>query len=211
MQAGTVWPSDSPPADRRALDLATAEQCRLNLIRLTVDMDGHRALSIEAPGLAMSPALSAYYEVVDTLAEIGDVTASARADAPGSYSGAALYGHRPSAAVLAWLRRQISPGGWLLIGVDNAWWPRRRSDAPIASRTRLCRQVRATGFREARAYWVEPSLAVPRQLIPATLQAVRRFEAWRALEQPSGTVRRRFVAAGWHEVLYPALVVVATA
>lgn len=211
MQAVDARPSGRRTAERRALDLSIAEQCRLNLLRLTANLVGGRVLSVEAPGLSMSAALAAYYEQVDEVGGIGGTAAAAQADASGPYAGATLYGRRPTAADLAWLRRRIGPGGWLLIGTDNVWWPQRRSNAPSAARARLCRQVQSAGFNEVRAYWVEPSLAVPRQLIPATRPAVARFEAWRMLEQPSGVLRRRFVAAGWHEVLYPALVVVATA
>lgn len=198
------------PPDRRALDLSIAEQCRLNLVRLTVDMAGEHALSVSAPALSMAPALAAYYRRVDDVSGLADAVME-QGEVAGRYDGVAMYGHRPTAQYLSSLRRRMATGAWLLVGADNAWSPVRRSGASRATRAGLCGQVRAAGFNGVRAYWVEPSLAVPRQFIPATRHAVASFEAWRGLEQPSGALRRCFVAAGWHEVLYPAIVVVATA
>ncbi len=70
--------------------------------------------------------------------------------------------------------------------------------------------VRSAGFREVCAYWVEPSLAIPRNLIPAREVASANS---RQCEPESGvaTLPMMAVAARLDAVLYPALLIVAKA
>jgi len=63
--------------------------------------------------------------------------------------------------------------------------------------------LRGVGFAEVCPYWVEPSLAIPRSLIPAVGGRARQFEAIRAREWGPSPLRELASAIGLSTVLYP--------
>jgi hypothetical protein len=71
-----------------------------------------------------------------------------------------------AAATLELLGRQVAPGGWLLFGVANAWYPARRAGA--LSLARLRRAVGRAGLHVESVY-----LAMPDHHHPAVLTAAR--------------------------------------
>lgn len=175
---------------------------------------GEHALEIEVPSLTLSGALASLYQKVtrSRLALEGGCRELAFPNA--TFDLVTLYGCSPSPSVLREIRRVLVDGGTALLAADNRWWGgrlRRAAPRPVGARgdLRLRRAALRAGFREARAYWVEPSLAIPRNLIPVIGDRIQTFEAMRAREW-GGNVLRSFAAGvGLHGVLYPAVLIVA--
>lgn len=201
---------------RRAGDLAIADQCRLNVLWLNGCVGGERALEIEVEGLSLHAALQSLHRCVERRATL-------HADAYGPPHGrlddaafdlVTLYGRAPTQAEPTAIRRLLRPGGAALFAAQNRWWHGRRRAALRASSTmslRSAQRIRAAGFGDVRAYWVEPSLAIPRNLIPASAERVREFEDWRAQDSGSSPARSSMLAAGLRWMMYPAVLFVATA
>lgn len=204
-------------SETRELDLAIADQCRLNVLWLDGRAGGARALEIAVPELRLDEALSSLYERVERVpCTAPDVGGSAvRLPFPDrTFDLVTLYGRRPSRAALREVRRVLRSGGTALLAADNRWWygrlraPQRGS---AGAGPRLPDAVRAAGFREVRPYWVEPSLAIPRNLVPARADRIRAFEAMRAREWGPDPKRTVALRAGLTAVLYPAILIVAEA
>ena len=203
----------------RDLDLAIADQCRLNLLWLDGRAGGERALEIEVPELRLTEALSSLYGHVDRLpCGAPDVTGNAvRLPFPDrTFDLVTLYGRRPSQAALGEIRRVLRTGGTALLATENRWWygrlrEPRRPGAGRRAGPRLPGALRAAGFRDVHPYWVEPSLAIPRNLVPARADRVAAFEAIRVRERGPDAVRAMAVRAGAAAVLYPAIAIVAEA
>jgi len=215
-------PSQNPrPGDEefRRADLALADECRLNALWLHGSARGESALEIEVPSLPLSAALSALYRRVERLPFSTLSVPDDRCRIP--FQGAefdlvTLYGTCPTSSALREIRRVIADGGTALFSAENRWWGGRlrraaRPRAGAAGDLGLRRAVLDAGFETACAYWVEPSLAIPRNLIPAIRGRVRSFEAIRAREWGGDVLRSSVATLGLHGVLYPGLLVVAKA
>jgi SAM-dependent methyltransferase len=214
-------PSASPAAMlsdvSRAADLAVADECRLNVLWWHYGSFGGRALEIEVPSLSLTAGLRALATQVDRLPLSALTEGLPRGQLPfadAAFALITLYGHCPSKAGLAEVRRLLAPGGTLLLAASNWWWKGRqwsgRSRADTAPTTlAYAKTLRALGFAEVCPYWVEPSLAIPRNLIPAVGRRAQQFEAIRAREWGPSPLRAVGVAAGLSAVLYPALLFVA--
>ena len=180
--------------DRRA-DLAIADECRLNVLWWHGAARGERALEIEVPLLSLTPGLAALYEQVERvpLAALDD--AASRGTLPfdsGRFDLVTLYGHCPPRDALVELRRVLSGSGTLLLAAGNRWWNGRwRGRAGLfpggPADLRVLKLLRAAGFAQVSAYWVEPSLHIPRNLIPVARGRARQFEAFRAREWGGGS------------------------
>jgi len=121
---------------------------------------------------------------------------------------------------LAELRRVLRPNGVLFLGGRNAQWyrawlPLGAEDgpasryAPHVPRVRPFLQIGSArgamagaGFSEVRAYFVEPSIAVPLTVVPASRRAAMAYERSR---WPRGNVLLRSLSAagGMYQLLYP--------
>jgi len=203
----------------RALDLAIADQCRINVLWLHGDPGGQRALEIAVPELSLSGALASLYRQVERLDCASQEFPAASTRLPfqdGAFDVVTLYGRCPARELMSEVRRVLQLGGTAMLAAQNRWWHGRlrrgapRSPGDFAS-LGLEEVARSVGFREVRAYWVEPSLANPRNLVPTRGHRVSEFEAMRAREWGSGVVRSMAVAARLDAVLYPALLIVAKA
>lgn len=202
----------------RALDLAVADECRLNVLWLHGDARGERALEVVVPGLSLQGSLATLYRhVLGVPYDASGPPALPSLPAPdASLDLVTLYGRRPSRLLLGEMHRVLRKGGTALLAAENRWWygrwrsTRKGSSASTAAR-RLERAAMEAGFSEARTYWVEPSLATPRNLIPVRDDRVREFEATRAREWGAGRWRSLVLSAKLDAVLYPALTVVAKA
>lgn len=205
-----------PANARRAGDLAIADQCRLNVLWLNGCARAERALEIEVAGLSLRAALrSLHHHVEHRTALDGEASGSqlGRFDSAG-FDLVTLYGRAPTRAELVEMRRLLRPDGAALFAAQNRWWHGRRRAALRAGSTmslRCAERIRAAGFGDVRAYWVEPSLAIPRNLVPANAERVRDFEDWRAQDAGRSLVRSSMLAAGLRWVMYPAVLFVATA
>jgi SAM-dependent methyltransferase len=198
----------------RKTDLAIADQCRLNVLWFNQCSLGERALEIEVGELRLEHGLRALYREVTCAVWPNGGSADRPEPLPfadASFDLVTSYGLAPSRAHLREMRRLVTAGGTVLLGCPNRWWRGRMRNSRVAAGPRLATDIVAAGFREARMYWVEPSLAVPRDLIPARPGRVRAFEAARARETGHRIARWLIVAAGLHRVLYPALLFVAKA
>ena len=202
---------DPSAHDLRESDARIADECRLNVLWLNGGAPGERALEIVVPGLGLTEALRATHRTVEQHSGL----AMSRNGLP--YSEAAfdlvtLYGRVAEPAELSECRRVLRPGGVALFAAENSGWVGRglacrRTHAALS--LRFAARIRSAGFREVRPYWVEPSLAVPRNQIPALPARVRIFEAARARETGAGLPRSVAVKAGLHQLLYPAVLFVA--
>jgi SAM-dependent methyltransferase len=200
----------------RAADLAIADECRLNVLWWHDMVGGERALEIEVPSHSLTSGLSAHYRHLDRV----PLSALSGSPAPrlpfgnGLFQLVTSYGHCPSPATLIELRRVLAPGGTLLLAAGNRWWNGRwrgghQSPGSATTSMGLMRRLRRIGFAEVCPYWIEPSLAEPRNLIPALAGRARQFEAIRAREWGADTVRSLLMAAGLPSVLYPGLLFLA--
>lgn len=198
----------------RKFDLAIADQCRLNVLWLHESAHCERALEIEVEGLRVGDGLRALYREVSCIPWPKGVSA-ARAEplpfADASFDLVTLYGRVPSHDLLRDVRRLLRADGSALLACPNRWWRGRISSSTAAGGPRVATDAIAAGFREVRTYWVEPSLAIPRELIPARPDRVRAFEAARARESGRHLARSLIVAAGLHRLLYPAQLFIAKA
>ena len=203
-----------PANARRARDLAIADQCRLNVLWLNGCSRGGRALEIDVAGLNLQAALQSLYGRVERCGSL-DVDASGQRlsrDLAG-FDLVTIYGRAPTRAELTDTRRILRPGGAALFAAQNRWWYGRRRGALRAGSTmslRCAEHIRNAGFGDVRAYWVEPSLAIPRNLIPATTGRVRDFESWRAQDSGRSLIRSSVLSVGLRWMLYPAVLFVAT-
>jgi len=203
---------ESPEVTLRKSDLAIADQCRLNVLWLNSSASGDRALEIEVDGLRLDEGLRALYREVICGAWPNRRSGAGPERLPfadASFDLVTLYGLAPTHVQLREVRRLVKAGGTALLGCPNRWWRGRLRSSPVAAGPRLTADIIAAGFREARMYWVEPSLAIPRELIPARFDRVCAFEAARARETGRRFARSLIVAAGLHRVLYPALLFIA--
>jgi SAM-dependent methyltransferase len=205
--------------DDRGVDLSIADECRLNVLWWHGSARGERALEVEVPSLSLTDGLKALYGQVDrvSLSELDALTSRSRLPfATGSFDLVTLYGHFPNRAALLELRRVLSSDGALLLAAGNRWWNGRwrGRTGTFPGRPTDLRGVSAlgvAGFAHICPYWVEPTLALPRNLIPVARDRARQFEAFRAREWGGGTVRSMVVDLGFQSILYPGLVVVAKA
>ena len=202
--------------DRRA-DLAIADECRLNVLWMHGAACRQRALEIEVPSLSLTAGLTSLCGQVERvpLADLKDLSfRRALPFASGSFDLVTLYGDFPSRAALLELRRVLSNHGTLLLAAGNRWWngrwrvgkglfPGRMVDLRGLS------ALGSAGFARICPYWTEPSLSMPRNLIPVALGRARQYEAIRAREWGDGPVRSMLVNFGLQAVLYPGLVVIA--
>lgn len=203
------WPASA----RRANDLSIADQCRLNVLWLNGGARGERALEVEVADLSLQAALQSLHGRVERCAALGGASGLEHDARAGSLDLVTLYGRGPAREELAEVRRLLRPGGTALFAAQNRWWYGRRRATSHAASTmslRCAERIRAAGFGDVRAYWVEPSLAIPRNVIPASVDRVRDFEDWRALDTGRGPARSLALAAGLHWALYPAVLFVAT-
>lgn len=203
---------ESQEATRRKTDLEIADQCRLNVLWLNGCARGERALEIEVDGLRLEAGLRALYrEVTCTEWPKGKLLAQPGplpfADA--SFDLVTLYGRAASQGQLREVRRLLKEGGSALLACPNRWWRGRIRISTVAAGPDFATDIIAAGFREVRTYWVEPSLRIPRELVPARSDRVRAFEAVRARETGRRLARSLIVAAGLHRALYPALLFIA--
>ncbi len=204
--------------DRRA-DLAIADECRLNVLWWHGAARGERVLEIEVPSLSLTAGLAALYGQVERvpLAALDDSASHGTLPfVSGRFDLVTLYGHCPPRDALVELRRVLSGSGTLLLAAGNRWWNGRwRGGAALfpggPADLRVLKLLRAAGFAQVSAYWVEPSLHIPRNLIPVARGRARQFEAFRAREWGGGTSRSQVVNFGLQALLYPGLLVVARA
>jgi hypothetical protein len=203
----------------RCADLAIADECRLNVLWWHGVARGQRALEVEVPSLSLTAGLAALYERVERLplAALDDPTFhSTFPFGSGLFDLVTLYGHCPPCAVLSELRRVLSSNGTLFVAAGNRWWNGRwrGSSALFPGRPadlRVLKSLRGAGFAQVSAYWVEPNLAIPRNLIPVARGRAQQFETIRARDWGGGTIRSLVVRSGLEAFLYPALVVIARA
>jgi len=203
----------------RCADLAIADECRLNVLWLHGAGRGDRALEIEVPSLSLTAGLTALYRQVERvpLAALGDTACRGSLPfATGRFDLVTVYGHCPPRASLAEVRRVLSSNGTLLLAAGNGWWNGRWRGAAgffpgRLVNLRVLKSLQATGFGQVSAYWVEPNLAIPRNLIPVASHRARHFEAIRAREWGGSTLRSLTVNSGLEAFLYPALLIVARA
>ncbi len=198
----------------RAADLTLADHCRLNVLWLHGVWPCDRALSIDVPQYTLGDALESFSRQVDRM-PVGRLSASLSFPKE-HFDLVTLYGHAPDLAALVELRRLLRPGGLALIAADNRWWLgrlrfRQSKGARLNGLGELARTVRRAGFREGCSYWVEPSLAAPRTLIPDEGDRVRDAEAMRAREWGRDRLRSAVLAMGLPSLLFPAVLVVAKA
>lgn len=123
----------------------------------------------------------------------------------------------PDAVALRECRRVLRGGGCLCIGFDNPYFAkhlvaRLRRDASRDARHSAAQVARAlvgAGFAEIQRYWVEPSLANPWIIVPASAEAAvgqERLKHW----APWRTVLRTAIARSpFRPLLYPAYLFVA--
>ena len=109
----------------------------------------------------------------------------------------------------------LRPGGTLYVDGPNPAWFRSLPGNPrgwLARAQRLKRfatALRATGFAEVRMYYVDPELAIPRAIIPATRRAVAAWERFVLPHGARGRGRVLLALAGRHDLLYPELFLLA--
>jgi SAM-dependent methyltransferase len=203
----------------RLADLAIANECRLNVLWWHAAARGDRALEIEVPSLTLTPGLAALYRQVERvpLADLDEAAAHGTLPfASGTFDLVTLYGHCPPRIALIELRRVLSSNGTLLLAAGNGWWNGRwRGGSGLfpgrPANLGVLKSLRRAGFAMVSGYWVEPSLAIPRNLIPVARGRARQFEAIRAREWGGGDLRLALVSSGLAALLYPALLVVARA
>ena len=203
----------------READLDLADHCRLNILWFHRALQGARALEISVASLPLSAALAATFGQVENLPSSALDFAAERPGIPfedAAFDLVTLYGRGPSFEALQEIRRVLRPGGCLLLAAENRWWAEQlvgsswyRSQA--VSRRQLERAVAQAGFRERCSYWVEPSLATPRNVIPVRSDRVRSVEAMRRRDTGQSRARSFAVASGLHGLLYPAVLIVAKA
>jgi len=201
-----------PANARRAEDLAIADQCRLNVLWLNGCACCQRVLEIEVADLSLGAALQSLYGRVERCGGLNtDEGSSPFAGA--SFDLVTLYGRTPERGELTAMRRLLRPGGAAVFAAQNRWWYGRRRTASRAASTMSLRdagRILDAGFSDVRTYWVEPSLAIPRNLIPATADRVRDFEELQAQDSERSPNRSLALAAGIRWALYPAVLFVAT-
>lgn len=203
----------------RAADLTIADQCRLNVLWLHGVWPCDRALSIDVPHYTLGDALESFSRQVERMPVnwLSTRGLSEQSNFPKEHFDlVTLYGHAPELAALVELRRLLRPGGLALIAADNRWWLgrlrfRRSKGARLNGLGELARTVRRAGFREGCSYWVEPSLAAPRTLIPDEGDRVGDAEAMRAREWGRDRLRSAVLAMGLPGLLFPAVLIVAKA
>jgi SAM-dependent methyltransferase len=205
--------------ERREIDLTLAEQCRVNVLWLVGCTQRRAALEIAVPSLPLREGLLAMYGSVEQVpaARFDDVREAIRLPfADASFDLVTLYGRRPSRQLLREMHRVLCSGGTALLAFENRFWRgrlgRERSGSkagfgPLAPE----RSAIAAGFRDVRKFWIEPSLASPRCLVPARYRSVTAFERIRAGEHGSGRLRSVAANLGLQGALYPAALMVAEA
>ncbi len=105
----------------------------------------------------------------------------------------------------------LRPGGTLYVDGPNPAWFRSLPGSPRAWLARvqwlkrLATMLRATGFVEVRTYYVDPELAIPRAIIPATRRAVAGWERFVMPRGARGLARVLLALGGRHDLLYPEL------
>jgi hypothetical protein len=205
-----MYAASSEPDARRTADLGIAAECRLNLLWLVDGLQRRRALEIEVSGSTLGNALEALFERVDRSSSSTEALVLRHADM--TFDAVAAYGRACSKADLIEIRRVLKPGGMALLGAANRrpqrWIKKGAYRADCTLRTLLASAADA-GFKKTRAYWVEPSLEIPRNVIPVAPDAVAAYEVMRAREFGPDRVRSFLLASGMQRLLYPAIVVVA--
>ncbi|MFH1765281.1 MAG: hypothetical protein ABIF09_13920 [Gemmatimonadota bacterium] len=203
----------------RLVDLEIADESRLNLLWIEGFIKGGSALEISVPGLPLRPALEALFDKVTHIpASSENVSGRAcRIPAPNqTFDLVTLYGRRPSLPTLREILRVLRPSGVLYLAVRNRWWYGRvRVANPhpgsrgLFGGPRLVRTVRAVGFSVVRQYYLDPSLATPRDFIPAHRPSLATRELTLRKEGETGPMRRAFVQLGLFGFLYPGRLILA--
>ena len=157
------------------------------------------------PSLSLTPGLAALYRQVERVPVAALDDAAAHGTLPfasGTFDLVTLYGHCPPRIALIELRRVLSRqwhaaagrGQWL-VERALAWWVRTLPGRP--ANLSVLKSLRRAGFAKVSGYWVEPSLAIPRNLIPVARGRARQFEAIRAREWGGGTFDWHSSARAW--------------
>lgn len=123
------------------------------------------------------------------------------------------------AAALAECRRVLRPGGCLSLGFDNPFWSQRiaqrlRGCAGEPARIRPSGVIRAlieAGFADVQRYCVEPSLANPWSMFPATGHVPARHEAVKHFGPMQTAVRATVARSPLRSLLCPAYICLAYA
>jgi SAM-dependent methyltransferase len=184
-------------------------------------LGGRAALEIAIPGLEIGRALGALYDRVETVPFPMKRTSGPTWELSfpdGSFDLVTLYGRSASLSFLAEIHRVLGKSGCLFIGVPNRWWYGRlrtvwvsEGRVPVAG-PGLAKKVRTAGFAEVRSYLVGPSLAKPREVVPARKAALQVF---RRIQRSTGAGRtlRAGIASRLNciDLLFPARMFVAIA
>jgi len=112
--------------------------------------------------------------------------------APDLGRAAAEFADSHGSATTELLGRQVAPGGWLLVGAANAWYPGNHAADACLTLARLRRALRRAGLRMDAVY-----LAFPDHRHPAVLAAAGSAAA---LDQVLFRLPTSYVAHGgrWH-------------
>lgn len=201
------------------IDSEPAEESCLNPLWIEVLPGGEAALEIPGSGVKLGPALRALFRRVEELpAESwGGPAATTRIPFQDrTFDLVTLYGKRPSTRALGEIVRVLKPSGVLYLAAWNRWWfgrfrkacPRLDSGRVYAG-PRLAGLVRSAGFSVVRQYYVDPSLAQPRDILPAYGPSLRAHEILRWREGEAGRLRVSLACLRMSWLLYSGRIIVA--
>jgi SAM-dependent methyltransferase len=204
--------------DVRAIDLALADECRLNVLWLAGVVPGGRALEVTMPtSLGVTRALASLFTEVEQVSALALESGSDRDDLPfadQSFDLACLYGRCPSLAALRRIRRMLRTDGLVLLAFNNRLWKgnlirARASNDQTLGPASIGRLLIDAGFSDIRGYWAEPSLEQPRYMVPMRSQCVRAYERIRARESGGNQWRLAAALCGIQAMLYPVVLLIA--
>lgn len=116
------------------------------------------------------------------------------------------------AGIVEYADSVLHPSGWLGILIDNPYWHAalRRTDGArleaVRTRNGFRRELKRRGFRDTREYLVAHDASIPSVYIPATREAVLRYQVATHARRSHGAAAR----FGLHAVLFPARLLLAT-